>query len=102
MQSKKESKRRFGMMSEIRNKDTGRCLMLDKIVIINNHEAMMIFTDRSPIGLHSDKDIRIFIEWFLCPNSVDMFVNQFNGEMVLVKRNTQFCDEITVKIGDAA
>ena len=39
--------------------------MIDCIVIVNKHQAYIIFVgDRHPIGLSSDRDVRELIYWF--------------------------------------
>lgn len=44
--------------------------MLDKIVIKNKHEAVMIYTNREPFYLYSDKDVIEMIEIMLMPTHV--------------------------------
>ena len=39
--------------------------MLDRIVIINYKEALMIYTNRSPVRIVADESVRLFLEWFL-------------------------------------
>jgi len=34
-------------------------------VIVNKHMAYIIFYDKSPVSLHSDRDIRELIYWLL-------------------------------------
>jgi hypothetical protein len=41
--------------------------MLDKILILNKHEAVMVFTDRDPFKLYSDKDVKDIIEIMIMP-----------------------------------
>lgn len=70
--------------------------MLDKILIVNKHQAYMIFTDRSPVGLYSDQDVRVFVMWFLGDSRVMMSVNSNDQFIGLEFRN--YDDEITLKI----
>jgi hypothetical protein len=39
--------------------------MLDRIVLINYKEALMIYTNRSPVRIVADESVRLFLEWFL-------------------------------------
>lgn len=41
--------------------------MLDKVVIINKNEALLIFTAKHPIRLHSDECIYKFLDWYFNP-----------------------------------
>jgi hypothetical protein len=38
---------------------------MDKIVIVGKHVAYLIFYDREPVRLSSDRDIREMIYWLL-------------------------------------
>jgi len=44
--------------------------MLDKIIILNKHEAVMVFTDRPPFNLYSSEDVKDIIEIMLKPTHV--------------------------------
>jgi len=36
---------------------------MDKIVILNKHKAMLIFRDKPPVYITSDRDVREMIYW---------------------------------------
>jgi hypothetical protein len=44
--------------------------MLDKVVIKNKHEAIMVFTDRDPFYLYSDRDVMEIVQIMLEPMNV--------------------------------
>jgi hypothetical protein len=46
--------------------------MIDKIVIVNEHEALIVFTDRAPFTLRYDKDIKLMVLWFLNSPNVEL------------------------------
>lgn len=56
-----------------------RTCMLDRIVILNKHEAVMVFTDREPFKLYSDKDVRDIIEIMLMPTHVCHYIQFVDG-----------------------
>lgn len=39
--------------------------MLDRVLILNQYEAVAVYTNRPAIRLKSDRDIKSFIAWFL-------------------------------------
>lgn len=45
--------------------------MLDKILIKDKHNAVMIFTDREPFHLYSSRNVCEVIEIMLTPTSVN-------------------------------
>jgi hypothetical protein len=44
--------------------------MLDRILLKDKHNAVMIFTDRDPFYLYSSKDVTEVIEIMLMPTNV--------------------------------
>jgi hypothetical protein len=39
--------------------------MLDKVLILNKNEAVLIFTNRTPITLSSDENVVLLVMWYL-------------------------------------
>ena len=72
--------------------------MLDKIVLSScRKQATMIFTDRAPFTISSDKDVVPPLMWFLgCPNAQLIIAN--DGETVTGIEVRKFDNEITMKI----
>ncbi len=75
--------------------------MLDKIVVLScRKQAYMIFTDREPIGIYSDKDVTVFLRWFLDDKRVrlDTVTNMMGEQTVIGFQVIEFNDEVTIKI----
>lgn len=77
--------------------------MLDKIVIHSSRKfALIIFSDRSPVGVSSDVDVVPLLMWFLGnPHAHLTLAN--DGETVTgIELRRDCSDEITMKIVVAA
>ena len=72
--------------------------MLDKIVIHSNRkQATMIFTDRSPVGISSDKDVVPLLMWFLGHPHAHM-VTDYPSNVVSIELRRDTTNEVTVKL----
>lgn len=49
--------------------------MLDKIVYISTHELHLIYSNRTPVVLHSDENVLTLLDWFFTktPQSLETF-----------------------------
>jgi hypothetical protein len=45
-------------------------LNIDRVVILNKDEAVIVYEDRSPVRLYAAGDITNFVSWFLSPRVV--------------------------------
>lgn len=44
--------------------------MIDRVVILNVDEVLVIYTNRTPVKLYAKDDIKNFVMWFLSPRVV--------------------------------
>lgn len=72
--------------------------MLDKIVVLSSRkQAVMVFTDRSPVTVSSDVDVVPLLMWFLsCPTA--KLVTKYPHNVVGIELRRDTSNEVTVKI----
>lgn len=64
---------------------------IDRVVILNKSEALVVYSDRSPINLYSKDDIQNFVGWFLSPTVV-IRLDEYRRAMALSSEDTSEID----------
>lgn len=68
--------------------------MLDKVVILNCKEAVLVYTHRKPLRLYSDYDIHDLVIWFLDDKIVN--INEFDEYRRAIKSSVEDTQEIKI------
>lgn len=68
--------------------------MIDKVVILNRNQALIIFTNKQPVQLSSDTDVSTFILWFLG----DIRVQVENSNVIEMRRDTSHENTMEIKV----
>jgi len=62
--------------------------MIDKTVIINDNEALILFTERPPVRVTHDSNVRAFLTWMGIPNA-QITLEEFISASATVNESTK-------------
>lgn len=71
--------------------------MLDKIIIVSQYQAYLIYEGREPIGIHSDECVRMFLLWIFGDKRAHLVVNDKN-KVTGIELRIDSSDEVTIEI----